>query len=94
MKHKNISLFLIFCFLSGVGTLVGSVLGHSVGGNGLFMGAIVGGSLGVLVSTWLAIRLNLIERASYGAVTGSSLVGFMLASIFANRQCILDSSEY
>ena len=81
MKHKNISLFLIVCFLSGVGTLVGSVLGHSLGGNGLFLGAMVGGSLGVFASTWFAIRLHLIERASYGAVSGSSFVGFILASI-------------
>ena len=83
MKYKNTSLFLIVCFLSGVGTLVGSVLGHSVGGNGLFMGAIVGGSLGVLVSTWLAIRLNLIERSTYGAVAVSALTGFLLASLLA-----------
>jgi hypothetical protein len=80
MKHKNISLFLIVCFLSGVSTLFGSVLGHSVGGNGLFIGAIVGGSLGVLISTWLAMRFNLIERSTYGAVAISGLVGFLLAS--------------
>src|SRR5258706_3980915 len=80
MKQKNISLFLIVCFLSGVGILVGSVLGHSVGSNGLFLGAILGGSLGVLASTWLAIRFNLIERSTYGAVAMSGLVGFALAS--------------
>jgi hypothetical protein len=83
MKHKNTSLFLIVCFLSGVGTLVGSVLGRSVGSNGLFLGAIVGGSLGVLVSTRLAIRLNLIQRSTYSAVAVSGLVGFVLASIMA-----------
>jgi hypothetical protein len=81
MKHQNIFLFLIVCSLSSVGTLVGSMLGHSVGGNGLFIGALAGGGLGVLASTWLAIRLHLIERASCGAVAGSSLVGFILASI-------------
>jgi hypothetical protein len=81
MKHKNIFLFLIVCFLSGVSTLVGSVLGHSVAGNGLFTGAIVGGSLGVLVSTWLAVRLNLIDRSTYAAVAISGLAGFVLASI-------------
>ena len=83
MKYKNISLFLIVCFLSGVSTLVGSVLGHSLGGNGLFIGAIVGGSLGVLVSTWLAIRLDLIERSTFGAVAVSGLAGFGLASVIA-----------
>ena len=83
MKYKNTSLFLIVCFLSGIGTLSGSVLGHAVGGYGLFLGAIVGGILGVLVSTWLAIRLNLIERSTYGAVAVSGLAGFVLASIIA-----------
>jgi hypothetical protein len=83
MKHKNTALFMIVCFFSGVGTLVGSVLGHSVRGYGLFLGAMVGGILGVLVSTWLAIRLNLIERSTYGAVAVSGLAGFVLASIIA-----------
>jgi hypothetical protein len=81
MKHKNISLFLIVCFLSGVGTLIGSVLGHSISRNGLFMGAIVGGSLAVLVSTWLAVGLHLIDRSTYAAVTLSGLAGFVLASL-------------
>ena len=83
MKQKNISLFLIVCFLSGVGILSGSVLGHSVGGNGLFLGAILGGSLGVLVSTWLAIRFNLIERSTCGTVAMSGLVGFALVGLGA-----------
>jgi len=83
MKHKNTSLFLIVCFLSGVGVSGGSVLGHGVGVYGLFLGAIVGGSLGVLVSTWLATRLTLIERSTYGAVAVSGLAGFVLASIMA-----------
>jgi hypothetical protein len=81
MKHKNVSLFLMVCFLSGVGTLIGSVLGHSVGSNGLFMGAVAGGSLGVLVSTWLAVRLHLIDRLAYAAVAVSGLAGFVLASV-------------
>src|SRR5258706_659502 len=83
MKQKNISLFLIVCFLSGVGILVGSLLGHSVGSNGLFTGAMVRGSLGVLASTWLAIRFNLIERSTYGAVAMSGLVGFALVGLGA-----------
>jgi uncharacterized membrane protein YidH (DUF202 family) len=83
MKYKNVILFLVVCFLTGVGTLVGSVLGHNVGGIGLFLGAIAGGSLGVLVSAWLATRLKIIERSTYGAVAVSALAGFVLASIIA-----------
>ena len=67
MKYKNVSLFLVVCFLTGVGILVGSVVGHTFAGIGLFLGAIVGGSLGVLVSTWLATRLKIIERSTYRA---------------------------
>lgn len=80
---QNITLFLIVCFLSGAGTLFGSVLGHSLGRNGLFLGALVGGCLGVLASTWLAIRLKLIARSTYGAVAVTAMAGFILASIIA-----------
>jgi hypothetical protein len=80
---QNITLFLIVCFLTGVSTFIGSVLGHGLGGDGLFLGALVGGCLGVLASTWLAIRLKLIARSTYGAVAGSGIAGFILASIIA-----------
>ena len=80
MKYKSVALFLVVCFLTGVGILVGSVVGHTFGGMGLFLGAFIGGGLGVLVSTWLATRLTLMERAVYGAVALSALAGFVLAS--------------
>jgi hypothetical protein len=80
---QNITLFLIVCFLSGISTFIGSVLGHNLGSNGLFIGAIVGGCLGVLTSTWLAIRLKLIARSTYGTVAVSGIAGFILASIIA-----------
>jgi hypothetical protein len=81
MKYPNLSLFLIACFLSGVSTLVGSVVGHGLGTNGLFLGAGVGGILGVLGSTWLAVRLKLIERSNYRVVSISGIAGLTLASV-------------
>jgi hypothetical protein len=80
---QNITLFLIVCFLSGVSTFIGSVLGHAVGGNGVFLGALVGGCIGVVASTWLAMRFKLISRSTYGAVALSGIAGFILASIIA-----------
>lgn len=82
MKYKNISLFLVVCFLNGVCTLIGSVLGSKLV-NGLFLGAVAGGIVGVLAATWLATRLGLIERANYGAVSIGGIAGFILASIVA-----------
>jgi Na+/H+ antiporter NhaA len=79
MKYKNLSLFLVVCFLTGVCTLFGSVVGHNLGGIGLFLGATIGGSLGVLVSTWLATRIKLIERSTYRPVAVSTFAGFVLA---------------
>jgi hypothetical protein len=80
---QNITLFLIVCFLSSVSTFIGSVLGHAVGGNGVFLGALVGGCIGVVASTWLAMRFKLISRSTYGAVALSGIAGFILASILA-----------
>jgi len=83
MKHKNVWLFLIVCFLSGVCTLVGSVLGTRLVAGGLLWGAFAGGIVGVMAATWVATRLALIERANYNAGSIGGVAGFILASIVA-----------
>jgi hypothetical protein len=80
---KNILLFIIVCGVASVCILLGSVLGHGVSNRGVFVGAIIGGILGVSVATWLASRFGLLEKARYDAVFLGGIIGFIVAAIIA-----------
>ena len=83
MDLKNLLLFLIVSGLDAGCILLGSFMGHSISNVGLFAGAIIGGIVGVAAAVWLAVRLQLLDRASYGATFLGGLVGFILAAVIA-----------
>ncbi len=80
---RNLLLFIAVSGLDGICIFLGSVLGHGVGHRGVFIGAIIGGLLGVSVATWLASRFGLLENARYGAVFLGGMIGFVAAAIVA-----------
>ena len=80
---KTILLFIIVCGLAGICIFLGSVLGNGVSKTGLFVGAILGGILGVAAAVWLAARLGLLENAGFGATFLGGVVGFIIAAIIA-----------
>jgi hypothetical protein len=80
---KNLLLFILACGLAGICIFLGSVFGHGVGKTGLFVGAIIGGILGVAVVVWLAARFGLLENASYSATFLGGVIGFIVAAIIA-----------
>ena len=83
MALKNLLLFLVVSGLDAMLILLGSFVGHSIRGIGLFNGAISGGIVGVALAVWLATRLRLLDRASYGATFLGGLIGFILAAVIA-----------
>ena len=83
MALKNLLLFFVVSALDGICILLGSLVGHSSGSIGLFTGAIIGGIFGVAAAVWLAVRLRLLDRASYGATFLGGLIGFILAAVIA-----------
>jgi hypothetical protein len=83
MALKNLLLFLIVSGLDAGCILLGSFMGHSISSVGLFAGAIVGGIVGVAAAVWLAVRLRLLDRASYSVTFLGGLVGFILAAVIA-----------
>jgi hypothetical protein len=83
MALKNLLLFLIVSGLDAGCILLGSFMGHSIRSIGLFAGAIIGGIVGVAVAVWLASRLRLLDRASYGATFLGGLIGFVVAALIA-----------
>ena len=83
MTLKNLLLFLIVSGLDAGCILLGSFIGHSIPSIGLFAGAIFGGIVGVAAAVWLAVRLYLLDRASYSATFLGGLIGFILAAVIA-----------
>ena len=80
---KNILLFVVACGLGGVCIFLGSVLGNGVSKRGLFVGAVVGGVLGVALAVWLAARFGLLEGAGYGPTLAGGVIGFAVAAVIA-----------
>jgi hypothetical protein len=83
MALENLLLFLIVSALDAICILLGSFMGHSIPRIGLFAGATIGGIVGVALAVWLASRLRLLDRASYGATFLGGLIGFILAAVIA-----------
>lgn len=76
---KRIWLFLHTCVLGGVLAFLGSVLGNAFGDTGLFVGALLGGVLGVALAAWIG-RGRLFETEAFGRVVAGGVVGFGLAA--------------
>jgi uncharacterized membrane protein YeaQ/YmgE (transglycosylase-associated protein family) len=76
---RNVLLFIVFCGLSGICILVGSVVGHGFGKTGLFSGAVIGGIVGIALASWLATRFGLLDKISSGMTFLGALVGFAVA---------------
>jgi hypothetical protein len=84
MRHR-ILLFIVACFLGGLGGVLGSIVGNAAGKNGLFAGGVVGGLVGASVSSLVARRRGWIrpERARSTAV--GAAIGFLLAALIATQ---------
>ena len=69
--------------LTGLGAVAGSVPGNALGARGLFIGAMVGGTLALLAAIRILTTLGWLdtERRRGGSIGG--LVGFALASPLA-----------
>jgi predicted permease len=80
---KNLLLFLLVTALNGFLLLVGWGVGSLFGRLNWFIGAMIGGLVGIWVAVDIAERLRLVERASFSAVTRFSVCGFGIAAIIA-----------
>ena len=85
MSRKSLLLFLLVCVLGGVGTLLGSILGHFVAKSGLYTGAMVGGVVGVYVATRIARMRGIIGVKRFWPATIGGWLGLILAAIIATN---------
>ena len=80
-----ILLVLVLSGLTGLGAVVGSMVGHGVGGRGLIVGALIGGLGALYGATALAQRLRLIAPRQRVATLLGGTIGFLLAALIAVR---------
>ena len=80
---RHIRVVLLAWIVTGLGAVAGSIAGNAFGRRGMFIGAMVGGTLALLGAIRLLTSLEWldVERRRGGSIGG--LVGFALASPLA-----------
>jgi len=66
--------------LSGLGAVIGSILGNAAGKTGLFAGAVVGGLLGVAAAVAALTKLHWLLAGERRAALVGGIVGFGIAT--------------
>ncbi len=85
MTRKSFLLFILVCFLAGIATFLGSVVGHALGSTGLYAGAIVGGVIGVVAATRIAVARGILGPKRFWGATIGGMLGLILAAEIATR---------
>jgi hypothetical protein len=77
------ALFFVACALGGVGGALGSMVGHSFGKGGLWVGGILGGLLASMLVARIALWRHWIVRSQSWATVLGTAIGFLLACAVA-----------
>ncbi|HYN80049.1 MAG TPA: hypothetical protein VES88_00990 [Gemmatimonadaceae bacterium] len=85
MSRKTVLLFVLVCFLAGIATFLGSVIGNAFGGTGLYAGAIIGGIIGVAAATRIALKREIIGPKRFWGATLGGILGLLLAALVATN---------
>jgi hypothetical protein len=75
---------LVFVWLvTGLGAVLGSIVGAAGGKTFLFVGACVGGLVAAPLAVWLAVRLGWLTAAEQRYASIGAIVGFIIAAPIA-----------
>jgi len=85
MTRKSALLFLFVCGFGGVGTLLGSVIGHFFGTTALYAGAIIGGIAGIFVATKIAVSRRILGPKRFPGALIGGVLGLILAAEIATH---------
>lgn len=85
ISRKSLLLIILVCVLGGVGTLLGSILGHFIGRSGLYVGAMVGGVVGIYAATRIARARGILGVKRFWPATIGGWLGLILAAIIATN---------
>ena len=79
---KRLKLFIEVCLVCGLLIVGFSVIGNKlIKTNGIFIGAIVGGFIGIFIASKIAIQFSLADKNSFKSIIGFCLLGFAIAII-------------
>ena len=82
LTMKKLKLFVEFCSICGLSIVGSSVAGHQlIKTNGIFIGAIVGGVIGIIIASRIAISFSLANKGSFNFIISFSILGFLLAIV-------------
>jgi phosphotransferase system glucose/maltose/N-acetylglucosamine-specific IIC component len=79
----RVRLFVLACFLGGVGGLVGSILGGAFGQRGLFIGGFAGGVLVAPLTAMVARWRRWIVPSQFVGTALGAAIGFVCAATVA-----------
>jgi len=77
---KTLPIFLAAWILAGLGAVIGSMLENAAGKSGLFVGATVGGILGVTAAVGLASKFQWLAPADRSSGLIGGIIGFVVAA--------------
>ena len=80
---KTVPVFISTWALTGLGAVIGSILGHGAEKSGLFAGAIVGGVVGAGAAVILLARVQWLSPEDRGGAFVGGVVGFAVAAPIA-----------
>ena len=83
MFYKCLILFFIVCIITGLTTFSGSVIGHVLGQQALFAGAIIGGIAGVFLSCLIAGKIKKLQPVNFKSTFIGGIIGYIIAAIIA-----------
>lgn len=71
--------------LPGMFAVPGSIIGGGLGRTGLYVGAVLGGLIGVTAATRISLSQGWISRAKAPSVQVASIAGFLIAAVIAGN---------
>ena len=81
---QKIKLFIGFCLICGLLIVAFSAAGSKmIKPNGIFIGAIAGGLIGIMLASKIAIYLSLVRKNAYKLLMSYSAIGFIFAILIS-----------
>jgi hypothetical protein len=80
---KSLAVLVVVWMLTGLGAVVGSILGNAAGKTGLFAGAALGGAIVAYLAPVLCSRFGWIATGARRAASLGAVLGFLVAAPIA-----------